>query len=99
MEGLNPSDVGAVGIFVILIMEKAFEFIKGFTNKNKEELNKDSENMVKINELWESHLGPTAKDQDGRYKWWVPASLEESVRDLTKAVEKLTSIIEKMEKK
>ena len=48
------------------------------------------ENMQhKTDELHEAHLGPNAKDADGRPKWWVPHGAAKRLERLDQAIDRI----------
>jgi len=65
------------------------------TNETVEKIKTEMRGLTRqSDELWEIHLGPNAKDEDGAPKWYVRKALEENVHALAEAIGGLKDVLQ-----
>lgn len=83
------TQLGVGGVFVIVVLEKVFTFLKGFKNKKG-----DCEECQRIlMELFKMH---NVKDEDGVPVWYLRRSLESAIEKLVVSISAQTDVFKEL---
>lgn len=92
------TEIGVGGIFALMVLREVLPALKsknGVSKSSHGVLTREDRDalMRQVSDLHDWH---SERDEDGRMKWYIPKSLERSIQELSKTIDGLTRILQKM---